>query len=241
MADDLIDTLEAFDDFAPLRNGLRRVAERDGEWAGIPMVIEERKLVIEPNYPHAAAFMAMSGPPEEESPQADDIEIRNVFWSTERRAEVAVLKMQDGKVRCIVQRQPHMRRLEHELASLDVSDVWGIEQESKAIYTLASMLRHRQFKQYLLTGMFCERSERSGVHYVFRKLRPTIALSTKTGKTKVLCTLCLHPIAYYEDSWCGAMCPTDDVIAHLALMRGDEAMFWRRANQHPHYRPEAGI
>jgi hypothetical protein len=37
------------------------------------------------------------------------------------------------------------------------------------------------------------------------------------------------------------MCPTDDVIAHLALMRGDEAMFWRRCNQHPPYRPEAGL
>lgn len=32
-----------------------------------------------------------------------------------------------------------------------------------------------------------------------------------------------------------------DVIAHLALMRGDEHMFWKRSNQHPPYRPEAGL
>src|SRR3546814_10910453 len=37
-----------------------------------------------------------------------------------------------------------------------------------------------------------------------------------------LCALCLHPIGYYENSWAGAMCPTDDVIAHLMLMRRSE-------------------
>jgi hypothetical protein len=51
----------------------------------------------------------------------------------------------------------------------------------------------------------------------------------------------MHPIAYYHGSWAGAMCPTDDVIAHLSLMRGDEAMFWKRSTQHPAYRPEAGL
>jgi hypothetical protein len=37
------------------------------------------------------------------------------------------------------------------------------------------------------------------------------------------------------------MCPTDDVIAHLMLMRGDEALLWRKANQHPSWVPESGI
>lgn len=39
----------------------------------------------------------------------------------------------------------------------------------------------------------------------------------------------------------GAMCPTDDVIAHLMLMRGDEVDFWHRSNQHPAHRHEAGL
>ena len=43
------------------------------------------------------------------------------------------------------------------------------------------------------------------------------------------------------NSWAGAMCPTDDVLAHLMLMRGDEAMFWRRANQHAAIDPLAGL
>ena len=94
-------------------------------------------------------------------------------------------------------------------------------------------------KQYLLTGMFLETSKRSGVHYLFRRLRPTVAISPSS--TKILCTLCLHPIGYYAESWAGAMCPTDDVVAHLMLMRADEPMFWRRANQHAPWRPEAGL
>jgi hypothetical protein len=47
--------------------------------------------------------------------------------------------------------------------------------------------------------------------------------------------------AYYAGSWGGAMCPTDDVIAHLTLMRGDEPMFWRRSNQHHPKRHESGL
>jgi hypothetical protein len=31
------------------------------------------------------------------------------------------------------------------------------------------------------------------------------------------------------------------VVAHLMLMRGDEHLFWRKANQHPPYQPEAGM
>lgn len=45
----------------------------------------------------------------------------------------------------------------------------------------------------------------------------------------------------YGGTHAGAMCPTDDVLAHLLLMRGDERLFWSRANQHPANRPEAGL
>lgn len=97
---------------------------------------------------------------------------------------------------------------------------------------------------YLLTGMFLERSPRSGLTYLFRKLRPTVVLDARNNdatRVRVLCTLCLHPIAYYEGSWAGAMTPTDDVVSHLMLMRGDEHMFWRRANQHGATHSEAGL
>ena len=86
-------------------------------------------------------------------------------------------------------------------------------------------------------------------------MKPTVALGHSGGwrgylakergrpydDTNILCAMCLHPIGYYAGSWAGAMCPTDDVLAHLMLMRGDEKMFWRRANQHAAYLPEAGL
>ena len=68
-----------------------------------------------------------------------------------------------------------------------------------------------------------------------------MALREHGEQMRILACLCLHPIAYYADSWAGAMCPTDDVIAHLMLMRGDEPMFWRRSNQHAPTRPEAAL
>lgn len=90
--------------------------------------------------------------------------------------------------------------------------------------------------------MFAERSPRSGISYIFRRLRPTIALKAgKDDRMRCLAALCMHPIGYYDGSWAGAMCPTDDVIAHLMLMRGDEHMFWRRSNQHPAWSQFAGI
>jgi hypothetical protein len=51
----------------------------------------------------------------------------------------------------------------------------------------------------------------------------------------------MHPIGYYRGTWAGAMAPTDDVIAHLMMMRADEHMYWRRAKQHPAWDPLCGV
>lgn len=237
MAD--IETLEQFDGWAQLRNGLSRVAAKVNEWAGIPMPIEGHRLIIEPTYPRALALQNVDRQLSTESDGDDGLKLRGRFWSWSHRCYVVVFDdAKTGRVDWGVERG---QRLNLDLLTLGASDVWGIEQEQRALHLLAGHLRHRKFKQYLLTGMFLETSKRSGVTYLFRRLKPTVAISLRTGTPKVLCALCLHPIAYYESSWAGAMCPTDDVIAHLLLMRGDEAMFWRRANQHPAWTPEAGI
>lgn len=228
--------LAQFDGLASLRNGLKKLAVERDEWAGIPMPIEGMPLIVEPTYPRAELLMKIGA--KEEQPADDGTKIRNVFWSWRWRSSIAVFEG-DGKITWGL--VPRVHHLEHDLSTLGASDAWGIEQEAQAVQLLGTLLRHRQFKQYMLTGMFMEKSERSGVHYIFRRLKPTVALSIRTGETRVLCSLCLHPIAYYSGSWAGAMCPTDDVIAHLMLMRGDEAMFWRRANQHPAFTPEAGL
>lgn len=214
------------------------------------------QLVVEQSYPNALSFEAMGhdgeslAAMEQEAEFAKGKTIINRFWSNEKRGTIVIWRDDEtGKVGWGIQFSVHSMPMQ--LATLGAADAWGIEQEATALQLLGTHLRHRQFKQYLLTGSFIEKSARSGVHYIFRKLRPTIAASFRGGhpwsraydpeNLTMLCALCLHPIAYYQGSWAGAMCPTDDVLAHLMLMRGDEAMFWRRANQHPPWRPECGL
>lgn len=153
---------------------------------------------------------------------------------------MAVFDDEDGKVRMQAMNGSgnHATML---LSTIGASFAWGIEQESNAVRLLATLVTHVAFKQYMLTGMFLETSHRSNVTYLFRRLRPTVAVKEKRGRMCILSTLCMHPIGYYVGSWGGCMCPTDDVIAHLMLMRGDEPMFWRRCSQHPPHALESGL
>lgn len=197
---------------------------------------QSRLMVInlssEPSYPFAEALGG------EKEPPLEGIKVRNSFYSMRWRCQVIVYE-EDGKIKHA--NVPAFHSLDQQLATIGASYAWGIEQESRALHLLGTLVRHHIFKMYLLTGSFIERSDRSGVTYMFRKLRPTVALHQVRNHMRVLCAMCMHPIAYYQGSWGGAMCPTDDVIAHLMLMRGDEAMFWRRCNQHAAHRPEAGL
>jgi hypothetical protein len=231
---------EAHDGHAALRNGLRRVADGMAEYAGIPMPLDGEDLVIEPTYHKAAELMAIGA--RQSDPDDDQWKLRNEFWSVAKRSNILVMEDAAGKITFGL--EPGIHHFKYDIHTLGCADAWGIEQESAALQLLAGMLSHRQFKQYLLTGMFLESSDRSGLTYMFRRLKPTVAISKRckvADGTRILCTLCLHPIAYYSGSWAGAMTPTDDVVAHLSLMRGDEHLFWKRANQHPAYRPESGL
>ena len=232
--------IERFDGHAPLRNLLRDIAHERQDWAGIPMPLDWAKLVIEPTYPNAAALMDMGGKPpgeeaDDDTPDPDIKKVRNRFWSWRWRSEIVVFEREDGKIDW--GKIPGTHHMAFDLHTMGCIDAWGIEQEAAAVQLLGTLVRHRAFKTYMLTGMFLETSKRSGVSYLFRRLKPTLAI--KGGRA--LCALCLHPIGYYEGTWSGAMCPTDDVVAHLMLARGDEAMFWRRANQIPAYLPNAGM
>jgi len=222
-----------------LRYGLGEIARLRGDWAGIPVPLESARLIIEPSFPKAKELSAIGGR-ELEVGDDDGWRLRNSWYSHRHRCDILIME-RDGKIDW--GKLSAFHHIANDLATLGCSDAWGIEQESRAIELLQSMLRERQFKQYLLTGMFLERSPRSGVTYLFRRLKPTIAIAAggADDNMRILAALCMHPIAYYAGSWAGAMCPTDDVIAHLALMRGDEHMFWKRCNQHPPYRPEAGL
>ena len=110
--------------------------------------------------------------------------------------------------------------------------------EARALMNLADRLTRAQADSYILSNAFIETSKRSGVRYVFRKGLPTIALS---NNAKFLAALCLHPLAYFEDTHAGSMAPSDDVLAHLLMMRSDEHRFWKEATQHPLWDPRSGI
>ena len=138
-----------------------------------------------------------------------------------------------------------MERLNLWLSTIGASDGWDWAAERKAKAKLKSMVTPRAYRHYDLTGSFMETSKRSGLTYVFRRLRPTMVLSPRSRRgmdsMRCIAVLCMHPIGYYEQSWGGCMVPTDDVIAHLSFMRGDEARYWGVANQHKASAPEAGI
>lgn len=222
---------------------LRRVASDQDRWSGIPLPLEGERLIVEPTYPGALELMKIGMAARadvDEDAEFAGWKVRNSFWSSHKRSDIEIYEKPDGGIDWGV--VPGVHSLKHAVKTLGCSEAWGIEQEATAVNLLGTLLRHHAFKHYLMTGMFLETSKRSGVTYLFRRLRPTVAIApTKKGSMHILCTLCQHPIAYYADSWAGAMCPTDDVIAHLMLMRGDEPMFWRRSNQHPAYRPQSGL
>lgn len=211
-----------------------------GEWAGIPMPLDGERLIIEPRYPNAEALMAIGHKPEPPHPM-DGATERNKWYSMARRCDIHVINMPDGRIDWGI--TPGFHGLEHAMTTLGCSEAWGLEQENTALQLLANLISERQFKQYMLTGTFLESSKRSGLTYMFRRLRPTVAIVAdhKRNRTRILCALCLHPIAYYARSWAGAMCPTDDVVAHLMMMRGDERRFWAKSNQHPAWMPQAGL
>lgn len=237
-----MENMRSFDTHAQFREGIRRVAELKELWAGIPMPLEDLPLVVEPRYPNAEGLMAIGRKPLEEDDydgELKDAKIRNRFYSVHKRADIVVFEKKDGTIDWGLHHLCHS--FDNQIGMIGASFAWGIEQEAEAIQTLAGLVRHHQFKQYMLTGMFMEKSERSGVTYIFRRLRPTVAITQNDDKMRILATLCAHPIAYYAGTWAGAMCPTDDVIAHLMMKRGDEALYWRRCNQHPAWRPESGI
>ncbi len=191
--------VESFDPLAGLRHGLKRAAEARADWAGIPMPLgKDHPLMIEPHFPNAKELMQF-GREEEEAPPAEDCPTppkwRNTFWSTHRRSEIHVFEI-SGRVEHGL--QPAAHSLTQQLNTLGASVAWGIEQESNALQLLARLLPHHAFKKYLLTGAFLEASERSRVTYMFRRLRPTVALVADEDRMRILCALCMHPIAYYQ-------------------------------------------
>jgi hypothetical protein len=239
-------------DLLSLDQASRHLAEAhldQQDWSGIPVPVPGLSLVLEPRYKHKALedFRwkecydengVRQAIEEEPPPPASEYTRVNSWWNARYQLTIVVLKDKQGRARFSVSADD---RLAFTIRTLDAAVVWPVEAEQKAQKKLASLISKDLFELYLLTGHLGEISKRSRVTYLFRKGRPTIALRQDEAGTTVLCALCLHPIGYYGSTWAGVMCPTDEVIAHLLMMRGSEEKYWANANQHPLDHPAAGV
>lgn len=190
------------------------------------MPVEGLKLVVEPRHP---LYEWLNGSTLDDSPKQEE-EPPHIYQSGDR-------KLRPTEVQAILRYKCWLNTL-----AIAADETWSIEAEAKAMTKLQELTTKQAFKCYFLGGTFLETSPRSRIVYMFRKLRPTIALrQMKDGNFYPIAALCLHPIGHYEESWAGVMVPTDDVIAHLLLMRGDERRFWGKANHHPIDKPQSGI
>ena len=239
-------------DLVTLAQASRQIAEerlKHRDWSGLPLPVPGLDLVLEPRYKHKGLSEfrwkecydedGVCHAVEEEPPSPpSEFTILNCWWSDKLQATIKVVRNKEGcaQARCLLE-----NRLSFTLRTLAAAEVWPIEAEQKAQERLASLIPENLFKLYLLTGHFHEVSKRSQLTYLFRRGRPTIVLRETDDWTHMLCALCLHPIGYYGDTWAGVMCPTDEVIAHLLMMRGSEEKFWANANQHPLDHPAAGM
>jgi hypothetical protein len=224
-----------------------RLGKKD--WSGLPVPIPGLSLVLEARYKYKCLedfrwteCYDEDGTrheiPEEPLPEPSEFTRVNSWWNARYRANIIVFHDKQGRARFGAQMED---RLSFTLRTLEAAVVWPVEAEDKAQKKLASLISRDLFELYQLTGHFSETSKRSQVTYLFRRGRPTIAMREREEAACWLCALCLHPIGYYGDTWAGVMCPTDEVIAHLLMMRGSEEKFWANANQHPINHPAAGI
>jgi len=221
----------------------------DQDWSGLPVPVAGLELVIEPRYKHKCLTefrwrecydedgVRHAIEPEPE-PQPSEYRVTNSWWNSRYQLTVSVLKDKEDRSRMQISFRD---RLAFTVKTLEAASVWPLEAERKAVEKLSKLIPESQFEVYQLTGHFVETSKRSLLTYLFRRSRPTVVLRDMEDGSFPLCALCLHPIGYYAETWAGVMCPTDEVIAHLLMMRGSEEKFWANANQHPIDHPSAGV
>lgn len=237
-----------------LRTRATRIAQQAGEWAGAPIPVSCLRMVVEPRYPYQSLNGSRindadgertcieCGDPMPPGRAADEPHVVNQWYSHRFDAEIVIYR-DGGLIKHALIPHRHGRRLTFAINTMGAaSEALNVSAELRAQETLRGMVTPQAMRCYQLAGAFLETSPRSKVTYLFRKGRPTVALrSGDDGNVRALCALCLHPIGYYERSYAGVMCPTDDVIAHVLMMRADERKFWAKANHHELYEAEAGI
>lgn len=221
--------------YEQLAIALKDIAQEKSEWAGLPMLLEGFNLKLEPRFPFQFRIDTKDTI-DESVDSADFVEVNE--WYSERLQAHVYIRIRNGVRGAWIAKSDALSPV---IKTIGASRAWLWDAEMKAIDKLQELVGDYKLRCYILTGSFLETSKRSGVTYLFRRLRPTIALRASGEHTRFIAALCLHAIGYYQGTFAGAMVPTDEVIAHLVLMRGDEHTFWKQANQHPQHSAGAGL
>lgn len=232
--------------WSQLRKTLDRIGLETNEWAGLPCPVEEARLVVAPKYPRYEQLNGCTLKEESQKVQAEDLlyEEVNSWYNQEWKCYVSLFrnKLTGQVIHGMIPADTHGKKVAARLKMLGIGLTMDIESERKALSTLRALIKPHMADAYEMLGWFIETSKVSGVTYLFRKLAPTVAFRINEDSSyQYLAALCLHPIAYYDGLPMGSMVPTDDVIAHLVMMRADEHMFWRKANQHGPLSPGANL
>lgn len=168
--------------------------------------------------------------------------VRN-SWEMLGDRSVAVVETDEGPMAlCAYHAGSRLRKfMESLMARMD--SPMSEEAELKALDLLKTKITHAQFRCYVLNGSFVEHSDKSDLYYFFRKGLPILAVSyhDDTRDGKVLACLCCHPYGYYRFTYAGVMCPTDEVIGQLLLMRASEKKLWAKSGQWNAWDPRSGL
>lgn len=237
-----VSDLPSAEGWAHMRRKLQEVAKKTGEWAGVPLPSSYSRLIMEKRYP----FQGLQGMKFEDDGvrHNDDAKIINSWRIPSRNVEVVIIEEKNGERWKAFIGNGGAQRQDYILSTLGIAseEIWSVEAETEAMAKLKELVTRQAYKCYFLSGTFLETSKRSGVTYLFRKLRPTIAMRpNKRGTMSIITALCLHPLGYYDKTFAGVQVPTDDVITHLMMMRVDEHKFWAKANHHCPLDASSGI
>lgn len=160
-----------------------------------------------------------------------NVSVKN-SWDTKDNRTVSVINTNMGPVAWYEFTEGDRLRKFMTTLTMRMDSQISAESEMKALELLKTKINESQYRCYILNGAFPEQSKKSDLHYMFRKGHPTLALSWHGEfEGKVLAALCLHPYGWYPYSFAGVMCPTDEVICQLLMMRADEHKFWAKSGQ----------
>lgn len=229
-----------------LGKALSGMAESMGYDMGIPMPDLEtgHQFITARNTPLGHQLQYMTGRTEHAGELAGlGLKVMN-SWEVIGDRSIAILEDADGNVGMITDHHAGRRLRKNVGGQLMRAMLPNLtaEAELKAMDCLKQKLTHNQWTSYVLNGSFPEESKKSGLHYIFRKGLPTLVLSYHgTSGGRVIAALCMHPFGYYAGTHVGSMVPSDEVIAHLLMMRADEHKYWGKSGQWEASDPRSGI